>query len=205
MSSERTNGPAASERSENERSEEGNSRRRDRRVASLGGLAAAIVSFGALASVGTASSVEARRLLDSVLPTVRFAASAYVAGGASILALMLTLITFSISHDQEFRSTHYRRIRDVAVLTTASIVGSVLLLIFLSFPIDQADVQRSWYLPVYYAVLLGAAVTGGVFISVILMLYYAVIGMIDLAEDGSSSDLVVAHEGPGLENADQSS
>ena len=193
MPSERTIGATGSERSD-ERSAEQNSRRRDRRVASLGGLAAAVVGFGALAIVGTASSVEARRLLESVLPTVRFAASAYVAGGATILALMLTLITFSISHDQEFRSTHFRRIREIAVLTTASIVGSVLLLIFLSFPIDQADVQRSWYLPVYYIVLLGGAVTGGVFISVILMLYYAVSGMLDLAEDGSSSDLVVDEE-----------
>ncbi len=195
MTSEPTDGATRDEQSNDGHSEEASSRRRDRRVASLGGLAAAVVSFGGLASVGTASSVEARRLLDSVLPTVRFAASAYVAGGASILALMLTLITFSISHDQEFRSTHYRRIRDVAVLTTASIVGSVLLLIFLSFPIDQADVQRAWYLPVYYAVLLGAAVTGGAFISVVLMLYYAVVGMIGLAEDGSSSDLIISEDG----------
>ena len=160
----------------------------------MGGVAAALVAFGGMAVVGMASSVQARRLLESILPTVRFAASAYVAGGATILALMLTLITFSISHEREFTSTHYRRIRQIAGLTTAVIAGSVLLLMFLSFPIDEADVQRGWYLPVYYSVLLGASVSGGVFISVILMLFYAVRGLIEVAEDSNSSSLVVASE-----------
>ncbi len=125
-----------------------------------------------------------------MLRTIRFAASSYVAGGATILALMLTLITFSITHDVEFRPSHYQRIREIAWLTTAVIVGSVLLLLFLSFPIGEADVNLSWYQWLYYALLLGAATTGGVFISVILMLFYAVKELVSFAEDASQSSLV---------------
>ncbi|MEZ5225944.1 MAG: hypothetical protein R2710_04530 [Acidimicrobiales bacterium] len=73
----------------------------DLRLALLGGVVAALVGFAGMAIVGTANSFQAQRLLDAVLPTVRFAASAYVAGGATVLALMLTLLTFSISHDRE--------------------------------------------------------------------------------------------------------
>lgn len=172
-------------------------RRQDLRWAAMGGVAAAVVGFGSMAIVGTASSYEARRLLEGVLPTVRFAASAYVAGGATILALMLTLLTFSISHDLEFRASHYRRIRDISALTTAVIAGSVVLLMFLSFPLGEADVDQGWYLWVFYGVLLGGAVAGGVFIALILMLYYAIRGLVGVGEDPHSSTLVVIDEDEG--------
>ena len=165
-------------------------RRTDLRYAIAGGVAAAVIGFAGMAIVGTATSFEARRLLDAVLPTVRFAASAYVAGGATILALMLTLITFSITHDLEFRASHYRRIRQIAALTTAVIAGSVMLLMFLSFPLGEAEVDRGWYLWVYYAILLGGAVTGGTFIALVLMLYYAVRELIVVGEDPSGSAIV---------------
>lgn len=178
-------------KAESENSSEKSERRHDLRSAIIGGVAAAVIGFTGMAIVGTAGAFEARRLLDSVLPTVRFAASAYVAGGATILALMLTLITFSISNELEFRENHYKRIREVSVLTTAVIVASVLLLMFLSFPLGEADVDRSWYLWVYYAVLFGGAVTGGVFITIILMLFYAIRGLIGVGQNPDESALVV--------------
>lgn len=177
-----------------EKSEEDEDRRDDRRWAVAGGVAAGVIGFGGMAIVGTATAFEARRLLDAVLPTARFAASAYVAGGATILALMLTLITFSITHEVEFRASHYKRIREIAAMTTAVIVASVLLLMFLSFPLDEAQVERGYYVWVYYAILLGGAFTGGVFISVIFMLFYAVRGLIDVAEDDSKSPLTVTRD-----------
>lgn len=186
-----------SERSDDKnRSDDGShhgpsNRRGDLRWAAVGGVASGIVGFVGMVIVGTASAFEARRLLDAVLPTVRFAASAYIAGGATILALMLTLVTFSISHDMEFRESHYHRIRAIAQLTTVVIVISVMLLMFLSFPLGEADVNRSWYQWVYYAVLLGGACTGGIFISVILMLFYAVRGLIGVGQDPEQSSLVV--------------
>ncbi|MGA9276288.1 hypothetical protein [Ilumatobacter sp.] len=166
-------------------------RRDDLRWAAMGGVAAGVIGFGGMVVVGTASAFEARRLLDAVLPTVRFAASAYVAGGATILALMLTLITFSISHDMDFRRSHYRRIQEISMMTTAVIVSSVMLLMFLSFPLGEADVERGWYLWVYYAILLGGSVTGGIFISTILMLFYAVRGLIGVGQDPEESSIVI--------------
>ncbi|MEZ5225945.1 MAG: hypothetical protein R2710_04535 [Acidimicrobiales bacterium] len=67
-----------------------------------------------------------------------------------------------------------------------------MLLMFLSFPIGEADVERSWYLWVYYAVLLGGAITGGTFISIVLMLYYAVRELIAVGQNPEQSDLVLA-------------
>ena len=171
--------------------------RRDRTWALAGGALSAVVLFVGLAIVGTASSFEARRLLDSVLPTVRFAASAYVAAGATILALMLTLITFSISHELDFRPTHYRRIRDIAAMTTTTIASSVLVLMFLSFPIGEQGSDRTADLWVYYVVLVGGAVVGGIFISTILMLYYAVRELIRVGENPESSSLLAVETDEG--------
>lgn len=158
--------------------------------ATAGGIASAVIGFAGMAVVGNTTAFEARRLLESALPTVRFAAAAYIGGGATVLALMLTLLTFSISHDLEFRPTHYRRIRDISALTAALIVASVVLLMFLSFPIGEADVDRGWYLWVYYAVLLAGSVTGGAFISMMLMLFYAVRELIGVGLNPASSSLV---------------
>lgn len=182
----------ASSSTTDEHPDEADERRDDLRWATAGGIAAAVIGFAGMAVVGTATSFEARRLLDAVLPTVRFAASAYVAGGATILALMLTLITFSITHELEFRASHYNRIRQIAGLTTAVIVGSVMLLMFLSFPLGEADVDRSWYLGVYYAVLFGGAVTGGAFISMVLMLFYAVRELINVGQNPTSASILVS-------------
>ncbi len=184
-------GPSDANPSDSEQSTEREERRQDLRWAAAGGVAAAVTGFGTMAIVGTATSYEARRLLESVLPTVRFAASSYVAGGATILALMLTLITFSIGNELEFHVSHYRRIRDISALTSAVIGSSVLLLMFLSFPLGEADVDEAWYLWVFYAVLFGGAVTGGIFIAVILMLFYAIRGLLGVAQEGQDSSLVI--------------
>lgn len=175
-------------------------RRDDLKWAAGGGIVAAAVGFGGMLIVGTVDAFDARRLVEAVLPTVRFAASAYVAAGATILALMLTLITFSISHDLEFRTSHYRRIRDIAALTTAVIVASVMLLMFLSFPLDEAGVEHDAYQWVYYTILFGGAVTGGALISVILMLFYAVRQLITVGEDVNESPLVITEDDPGTGN-----
>ena len=168
-----------------------------RNRAAAGGGIAGLIGFGGIAIIGAASDFEPRPLLDALLPTARFAASAYVAGGATILALMLTLITFSISHELEFAASHYRRIRDVANLTTAGIIASVLLLILLSIPLGDADVESDRFRWIYYGVLLGGAVTGGLFISAVLMLHYAVRELIGVGEDVRASTLVITPDETG--------
>ncbi len=168
-----------------------------RNRAALGGGIVGLLGFCGIAIVGEASDFGPRGLLDALLPTARFAASAYVAGGATILALMLTLITFSISHELDFAASHYRRIRDVANLTTAGIIASVVLLMLLSFPLGEADAESGWYQWIYYGILLGGAVTGGLFIAAVLMLHYAVRELIGVGEDARSSTLVITPDESG--------
>ncbi|MDX1690822.1 MAG: hypothetical protein R3290_07355 [Acidimicrobiia bacterium] len=174
--------------------------RSDVRWALAGGAVTAVVVIGISTVLGATSSFEAARLLDTVTPTARFAASAYIAGGAAILALMLTLLSFSISHDMQYRPEHYRRIRDVARLTTFVLVMSVAFLILLVFPISEDDVDRVYHLWAYYGVVFGSAVTGGVFVATVLMLYRTVRAVILVGVQGTESPLVMTPDAEDTEH-----
>lgn len=162
----------------------------DMRDALVGGAVAAAVLFLVVIVVGTVSSFEARRLLTSALPTIRFLASSVLAAGATIMALMLTLLSLTYSSEYKFRELHYRRIRQISILSTVSIVSSVVLLLFLGVPVEEAEQLRLYYDVVYYATTGAASVLGGLLIATVLMLYRTIAGLIDIGHPRGQSQLI---------------
>ena len=162
------------------------SRAREIRWALTGGLTAAGAVFAVTALVGRVSSFEARRLVEGIKPTATFAASTYIATGATILALMSTVIAFSITHESEFRQSHYRRLRLIAASTTALILVSIALMTCLVVPIAEADAASDGYVILYWAILILGSIGGGLTVTIVLMLNYAVRGLVDLGTHGSS-------------------
>lgn len=156
------------------------------RWALAGGMTSAAAVFTVTALVGRVSSFEARRLVEGIKPTATFAASTYIGTGATILALMSTVIAFSISHESEFRHSHYRRLRRLATATTALILVSIALITCLVVPIAEADAPSSGYIGLYWAVLILGSIGSGLMVSIVLMLNYAVRGLVDLGTHGSS-------------------
>lgn len=161
------------------------------RWALAGGAFVAIFGFTLMAVAGGISSFQARRLLDAALPTIRFLASTLVAGSTTILALMLALIGIAASHDARFKPAFFKRIRQITNLCILLSAGAALLLLFLTVPIDEADGIQRRYEIVYYLVLAGAAVSTGLLVSVMLMLRYAVRGVVDVLTPGASSPFVL--------------
>ncbi|NND03492.1 MAG: hypothetical protein HKN91_11970, partial [Acidimicrobiia bacterium] len=134
------------------RSPSGESRFVDLRDALVGGAVAAGVLFIAVTMVGNVSSFEGQRLLGSVLPTIRFLASSVLAAGVTVMALMLTLLSLTYSSKYEFRGIHFRRIRQISMLSTAAIIVSVVLLLFLGVPVEEAEQLRLYYDVIYYTI-----------------------------------------------------
>ncbi len=159
---------------------------RELRWALAGGRFTAALVFGATALVGQVSSFEARGLIQGIKPTATFAASTYVGAGATILALMSTVIAFSISHESEFRRSHYRRLRRIAAYTTALILTAIALLTVLVVPIAEADSTSNGYVIVYWAVLILSTLGEGLTVHHLLMLNYSVRGLVDLGTHGAS-------------------
>lgn len=167
------------------------------RWALAGGVFAAAGVFGVAALVGRVSAFEGRRLVEGVKPTATFAAATYVATGATILALMATVIAFSITHESEFRPSHYRRLRIVAALTTGLIVVAIALLTVLVVPIANTETPESGYVALYWTILILGALGGGLTVTIVLMLNYAVRGLIDLGLEGRSFLTVVDRDASG--------
>lgn len=163
----------------------------DFRKAVAGGLVAAVIAALGVGTTGIASGAEARALLDSTLPTIRFLSSAVITASATIMALMLTILSLSRSADSSFRERHYERVRKVATWCTIAIIGATVQLLFLSVPTAESEVLSRWYEPIYYAIVLTSSCLGGIQVAVILMLHETISGMVAAVHPELDSHLVV--------------
>jgi hypothetical protein len=164
----------------------------DLKEALVGGAVAAGVLFLIVAVVGSVSPFEARRLLLAVLPTFRFLSSSVMAAVATVLALMLTLLSLTFSSEYDFREVHYRRIRQISFLSTIAIVTAVVLLLFLGLPVEEADQLAVYYNVVYYGITGAASLLGGMLIAIVLMLHRTIVGLIDIGHPSGISPLIHA-------------
>ena len=162
----------------------------DAKWAIAGGAVAAASLFIGVAAVGRIGSFEGLRLLESILPTVRFLASAVLTAGVTVLALMLTLIGLTFTSEWDFNEMHFRRLRRIALLTTFTIVLSVVVLLFISLPIEEAESLRTYYDVAYYTIAGVSSVLGGAVIAVIVMLYQTISGLVAIGLPSGESELI---------------
>lgn len=161
-----------------------------------GGTLVASVAVGAVFIIGEVSQLEAYDLLKTTLPTTRFFCSAVLTGTATILALMVTLVSLSSSAAVELKAQHYRRIQRIAMLDAIAFAGAMALLLFIMIPMEEAEVlPLGWYRIIYYVVLGAAAVLGALVVSVMMMLYSQTRQLIRAIGLEQSSPLVKEEDG----------
>ena len=164
--------------------------RADLRIAGTGGVIAALVMGALVLAVGNLSPWEAQSLLEASLPTTRFLCSSVMAASATTLALMLTLLSLSAGVERDVKKSHYERIRQIALVDVVAFIGATLLLVTLVVPFGEAsEIPSGWYIAIYYATSLLAAVLGGMLVAVMLLLYAAVRDLIATVGPGDGSPL----------------
>jgi hypothetical protein len=168
----------------------------DLRQALIGGGIAAVIAGLGVGTTGVASGAEARALLESVLPTIRFLSSTVITASATILALMLTILNLSKGLDRQLTPAHYQRVRQISLLASVTIIAGTILLLFLSIPIGESEVLAGWYRPIYYGIVVTSSLVGGSQVAVVLMLLRSVDGLISIAT-GDESHLVEDGAGEG--------
>lgn len=167
----------------------------DFKIAIIGGGLALLFAAAGMVATGKVSGAEGRVLLESMLPTTRFLCSAVITGSATILALMLTVLGLSKSTDRDLRPLHYRRIYQISLLDSIVIIAAMLLLMYHSIPIQEADgVPAAWFSTIYYVLLGLTAALGGAFVAVVLMLFKTLSGIIHLIRPMGSSPLSASEE-----------
>lgn len=165
---------------EDNRQDQGSSGAHDRaeiHSAAAGGVVVSLAIFLATWAAGRVSDAEARILLESVLPSIRFLASSVLTVGATIMALMATVLSFSQSSQLKFRTLHYRRIRRVSMLNAVAIVAAILILLLMTLPLQESDQMHAFYTVVYYGMLAGSSLLAGLEVGMILLLHGIIKGL----------------------------
>lgn len=155
---------------------------------------ATIGLFGGVVLVGNVASFKALRLIEATVPTGQFLASAAIAAGATVLALMLTLIGLTVSTDLTFSDAHYQRIRNINTLALSVIVVAVVALVTMAIPIAEVDEVRNYYAILYFILAAILSVLGGLVVAMALMIGGTVRGLVDAAHPDGISHLIVQEE-----------
>lgn len=165
---------------------------RDTKRAGVGGSVAALVALIGMILVNVSSGSEARLLLQGMLPSIRFLCSAVMTATATVLALMLTLLSFSNTQSGKLKSMHYDRVRQIAQMDSVTFAAALVLLLLLSVPLaESSEVPANWYTIVYYVAVLYTAALGGALITIVLMLYNAITDLIRVIHPAEESQLLV--------------
>lgn len=122
--------------------------------------------------IGMINDQDALEMINASRPTIRFMCSAVMTATATILALLLTMLSFSSNTDQKIKSSHYERLRSIAKLSTGTFITAMIGLLLLSVPFHQAEGAIRWYFDwIYYIMQAYAAILGGALIIIVFMLY----------------------------------
>ncbi|MGF1505474.1 MAG: hypothetical protein ACFB51_10185 [Anaerolineae bacterium] len=147
-----------------------------------GGLLAGLLALvGQLLVGGILRDVTPRAPLEAALPSMRFIGSSVITASSTILALILTVVGLTRRIDNEFSAEHYERIRLLAIINVALLMGSMLLLIVLSVPVGESvSITPQWYTAAYVVyIVLTSSVSGG-FVTAAFMLYYAIDSLLEV-------------------------
>ncbi len=159
-----------------------------------GGLAIALALSGNFLVGHIYSGLEARRFIEAMLPTTQTLTFASITASSTILALMLTLISFTRKLENEFDMFFYRRIKNIGLLSCIALITSILLLLFLSVPVQESDkIPVTWYKIIYYTIISLSALISGLVVTIVLMLFNAISGLIDVVCPDADNDKKAEH------------
>lgn len=154
----------------------------------IGGLLAGGIAIIGQYLVGRIySGTEARQLLEAVIPSARSLGTSVVTASSTILALMLTMISLSRHATSALEVTFFKRVERIGLMSAAGLVAAMLLLLFLSIPIQESQqLPTSWYSIVYYTLITFTAAVTGLLVSIVLMLYNAMQSLVNVVRSNSS-------------------
>jgi len=157
------------------------------RLSITGGLITALFTGAGALLIGNLSGYEAKQLLGSSLSGFNMLCNTIILACATILALLLTLISVSATMDSEFHKGHYRSLQSIARLDAILLVLTLIMFQFFKLPIIESDqVPNQWFVGIYWGVILSSSLVSGLMVAVVVMLYQTVshlIGFVGFGDD----------------------
>lgn len=161
-----------------------------------GGLLAGAIALGGQWLVGQVyDGYEARQLLEAVASSSLYLGSSIVTASATIIALMLTMLSLTKQADGDFDPVFFKRIQQIARLSTISLSAGILLLLFLSIPLQESDqVPANWFKTIYYILISFVAGLSGLAVGIVLMLLNAINSLIDVVRPSTDKEVEEAKQ-----------
>jgi hypothetical protein len=130
-------------------------------------------------------------LLRTFIPQARSLAVGIVTASATVLALLLTILSMVISKVDDLQTSFYLKVRRIALYNTIALVSSLLILLLFNFPIEEGQaIPNTWFVWIYYILVTLVASITGLFVGTMLMLYGAVEDIIRIFHPERDSTLV---------------
>ena len=164
------------------------------RAALVAGLIVGIVVVGSQLFISAIySERDSRALVAAMAGPAGTLSSSIITGLATILALMLTMLSLSQNLNQHLSAAFYTRIKRIAVVAIADMIAGIVLLLILSSPIQTATQQsrqasRLEVTLTYYALIALSGIVAGLFVAVIVMLYNAVSTVVEVIRPDRFND-----------------
>lgn len=145
------------------------------RAAWIGGAIAALVAlFGQMLVGFVYNGFEALDLLQALIPSALALGGAVTQASATILALMLTLLSLSRKEIGDLEDNFFRSVEEIALLSSITLASVILLLLFLSMPLEQSKtLPVYWFQSIYYVLVVVLSGIAGLVITTVIMLYSA--------------------------------
>ena len=154
--------------------------RYNKRVLTVTIIAILLTGSGAYL-LGNLSGYEAKDLIRASLPGINTLCNTIVLASATILALLLTLLSISSASKSKLKRNHYRHVLVIAKFDTVVFVTSMIVFQVFNIPITEAEnVPSNWFTYIYYITLGTSSILSGALIGVVLMLYNAVSSIIKI-------------------------
>ena len=145
-----------------------------------GGISLLVIAAGSYL-LGHLSGYEAKILIKNSIDGLNTLCNTIALASATILALLLTLLSLSSSTQSKLKEEHYHHVMQIARIDTGVFIAAVMAFLLLNLPITESDtVPENWFATVYYISLGISSVLSAALIVVVLMLYNTVVNIIKI-------------------------
>jgi len=143
-------------------------------------LLAALIIFATGGLYDGIEEGQARDIINTLQSSSLYYGAAIMTSSATILALMITILSLAYSSEEDFEDATYTNLKAIALLCVISFIGGVALLFFISFPIQELDkINNDYIIYFFYAITVWNGLLAGHMISVILILKNIAMATID--------------------------
>ncbi len=147
----------------------------------LGGIISMLVLLAGTFLLGKLSGYEAKVLIKNSVSGMNTLCNTIALASATILALLLTLLSVSANSRSKLKKAHYQHVLQIAKLDTAVFIAAVVSFLLLNLPITESDtVPNNWFNLIYYISLGISSALSAALIVVVLMLYNTVVSIIKI-------------------------